>query len=248
MAGHVAVAGRPASKPAQPVGPSDEVSVEHEGPRWVGRAARKLDHALHLWAAEGLRVEGRRCVDVGASTGGFTQALLEAGATGVVAVDVGRDQLVAEIASDPRVTELSGTTVRGLRAHRVGGPADVVVADLSFISLTTVMPDLVTLLAPPGDLVLLVKPQFEVGRGRLSRTGLVKAPADRAAALTAVIASAQSHGLRVHGLTASPLPGSTGNAEYLLWARRGPSATMDEDTLREVVRVTTTPLSTGGGR
>ena len=166
----------------------------------------------------------------------------------MVAVDVGHDQLVAEISEDPRVLELSGTTVRGLSAPEVGGPADLVVVDLSFISLTTVMADLVGLLAPTGDLVLLVKPQFEVGRGRLSRTGLVKGPADRAAALTAVIDAARAHGLGVLGLTASPLRGSTGNAEYLLWARREASATMDRNALREIVREITTQVATGGGR
>ncbi|MEO6790489.1 MAG: TlyA family RNA methyltransferase [Ornithinibacter sp.] len=247
-AGQVIVDGRVATKSAQPVSDAVVLTVEHEGPRWVGRGGRKLDHALRRWAPDGLCVAGRRCVDVGASTGGFSQALLAAGAASVVAVDVGHDQLVAEISEDPRVLELSGTTVRGLSAPEVGGPADLVVVDLSFISLTTVMADLVGLLAPTGDLVLLVKPQFEVGRGRLSRTGLVKGPADRAAALTAVIDAARAHGLGVLGLTASPLRGSTGNAEYLLWARREASATMDRNALREIVREITTQVATGGGR
>lgn len=244
----MSVGGVVASKPAQPVDDADLIGVQHQGPRWVGRAARKLDHALRLWELEGLAVAGRRCVDVGASTGGFTQALLEAGAAQVTAVDVGHGQLVPEISHDPRVIELSGTTIRGLGADEVGGPADVVVADLSFISLTTVMRDLVGLLLPTGDLVVLVKPQFEVGRGALSRTGVVKGPADRGRALTAVVDSTLAHGLHVHGLTESPVRGSTGNAEYLLWACREPSATMDQDTLREVVRDITAHVSTGGGR
>ncbi len=227
---------------------TDELTVERGETRWVGRAGRKLDHALRQWAGEGLSVSGCRCIDVGASTGGFTQALLEAGAARVVAVDVGHGQLVAQLAADPRVTELSGTTIRGLTAPEVGGPADLVVADLSFISLTTVMSDLVGLLDPSGDLVLLVKPQFEVGRRRLSRTGLVKGPADRASALTAVIAAAEAAGISVCGLASSPLRGSTGNAEYLLWGRREPSATMDHDTLRAVVRELTARATTEGGR
>ena len=119
-----------------------------DGPRWVGRAAHKLVAALDDWGPQGLAVAGRRCVDVGASTGGFSQVLLAHGAALVVAVDVGHGQLVPEVADDPRVVERSGTTVRGLTADDLGGPADLVVADLSFISLTLVMGDLAGLLRP----------------------------------------------------------------------------------------------------
>ncbi len=245
--GQVLVAGQRASKPAQPVLSGDEITVRPHGPRWVGRGARKLDHALRRWGPEGLSAAGRRCIDVGASTGGFTQALLLAGAEHVVALDVGQGQLVREIAEDSRVTERSGTNVRGLLPADLGGPADLVVADLSFISLTTVMADLVGLLRPSGDLVVLVKPQFEVGRGRLSSRGLVTDPTDRRAALVAVVEAAAEHGWHPHGLLASPVPGTTGNVEYLLWARSGASATMDAARVRELAHELATAGPTRGG-
>ena len=219
-----------------------------EGPRWVGRAAHKLVAALDTWAGEGLRVTGRRCVDVGASTGGFTQVLLAHGAAQVVAVDVGHDQLVPEVAQDPRVDERSGTTVRGLTAADLGGPADLVVADLSFISLTLVMGDLAGLLGADADLVLLVKPQFEVGRGRLNGQGVVTDPRDRTRALDQVVAAVGEHGLHVHGIRTSPISGTSGNAEYLLWARSVPSDTMSEDRVRALVREATTQPAIGGPR
>ncbi len=213
----------------------------------MGRGARKLDHALRRWGPEGLSAAGRRCIDVGASTGGFTQVLLVAGAAHVVALDVGHDQLVGEVAEDPRVTECSGTSVRGLRAEQVGGRADLVVADLSFISLTTVMADLIGLLSPSADLVLLVKPQFEVGRRRLSGRGLVTDPADREAALVAVLDAAAAHGWQARGLLASPMPGTTGNVEYLVWARSGASVTMDAVRVRELVHELATADPNPGG-
>jgi len=246
--GLVTVGGAPATKPAQPVAPADDVAVTSDAPRWVGRAAHKLVAALDDWGPEGLVVAGRRCVDVGASTGGFTQVLLARGASGVVAVDVGHGQLVPELAGDPRVDERSGTTVRGLTAEDLGGPADLVVADLSFISLTLVMGDLSGLLRPEADLVVLVKPQFEVGRGRLNGQGVVTDPKDRTRALERVVAAVGEHGLHVHGLRTSPISGTSGNTEYLLWARSVPSDTMSEDRVRDAVRATTTHDASGGRR
>lgn len=235
------------TRPSHPVAEHEDLAVTVEGPRWVGRAAHKLAAALEWWAPEGLEVRGRRCVDAGASTGGFTQVLLAAGAARVVAVDVGHGQLVPEVAEDPRVDERSGTTVRGLTADDLGGPADLVVADLSFISLTLVLADLAGLLRPgAGDLVVLVKPQFEVGRGRLNNQGVVTDPRDREGALSAVLDAVEQQGLHVHGLRASPIRGSTGNAEYLLWARSVPSATMGGQRARALVRELTT--ETPGGR
>ena len=248
LAGAVTVGGEPAAKPSHPVLDGDELAVDVEGPRWVGRAAHKLVAALETWAPEGLRVRGRRCVDVGASTGGFTQVLLANGAATVVAVDVGHGQLVPELAADPRVLEHSGTTVRGLTAGALGGPADLVVADLSFISLTLVMGDLAGLLGPGADLVVLVKPQFEVGRGRLNGQGVVTDPRDRTRALAAVVTAAGECGLFVHGIRASPISGTTGNTEYLLWARSVPSDTMSEDRVRALVHATTTDDASGGRR
>ena len=238
--------GQPARKPSHPVGEDDALDVTDDGPRWVGRAAHKLAAALETWGPEGLTAAGRRCVDVGASTGGFTQVLLAAGAAAVVAVDVGHDQLVPEVAGDPRVEERSGTTVRGLTADDLGGPADLVVADLSFISLTLVMTDLAGLLADGGDLVVLVKPQFEVGRGRLNRQGVVTSTRDREAALVRVLDAVDEAGLHVHGLRASPISGTTGNTEYLLWARSVPSDTMSGQQVRALARSLST--DTPGGR
>ncbi|GAA4413737.1 hemolysin [Fodinibacter luteus] len=246
--GLVTVGGAVVTRPARPVGPDDDLEVAVTGPRWVGRAAHKLASALASWGPEGLRVQGRRCVDVGASTGGFTQVLLAAGAALVVAVDVGHGQLAAEVAGDPRVDERSGTTVRGLTADDLGGPADVVVADLSFISLTLVLGDLAGLMGPGADLVVLVKPQFEVGRGRLNGQGVVTSGRDRTRAVLGVVDAVEAAGLHVHGLRASPISGSTGNTEYLLWARSDPSDTMSPDRVRDTVRAMTTETTTGGGR
>lgn len=250
LAGSVTVGGIPVTKPSHPVVDTDALDVDVAGPRWVGRAAHKLVAALQAWAPEGLAVSGRRCVDVGASTGGFTQVLLAHGAAVVVAVDVGHGQLAPEVAGDPRVVERSGTTVRGLTAADLGGPADVVVADLSFISLTLVLGELAGLLAtdPPGDLVLLVKPQFEVGRGRLNGQGVVTEVKDRTRALQAVVDAVGERGLHVHGIRTSPISGTTGNTEYLLWARSVPSDTMSEDRVRALVRATTSDDPTGGRR
>ena len=143
---------------------------------------------------------------------------------------------------------MRGTTVRGLTAEDLGGPADLVVADLSFISLTLVMGDLSGLLRPEADLVVLVKPQFEVGRGRLNGQGVVTDPKDRTRALERVVAAVGEHGLHVHGLRTSPISGTSGNTEYLLWARSVPSDTMSEDRVRDAVRATTTHDASGGRR
>lgn len=246
-AGLVTVAGTPAAKPSRPVADGEPITVEVAGPRWVGRAAHKLVAALQAWGPDGLRVAGRRCIDVGASTGGFTQVLLADGAQHVAAVDVGHGQLVPEVAADPRVDEHSGTTIRGLDPSDIGGPADLVVADLSFISLTLVLADLARLMGPGADLVVLVKPQFEVGRRRLGRQGVVTDPRDRAGALQRVLDAVGAADLYVHGILTSPIRGTTGNAEYLLWARSEPSDTMSADRVRDTVRAITTD-TTGGGR
>ncbi|HEY7717169.1 MAG TPA: TlyA family RNA methyltransferase [Pedococcus sp.] len=216
-AGLVSVGSTPARKPATPVGPDDDVTVRDAGPRWVSRAAYKLVGAIDTFGPLGLRVEGRRCLDVGASTGGFTQVLLHHGAAHVVALDVGRDQLVPELAADPRVTDRSRTTVRGLLAQDVGGRVDLLVADLSFISLTLVLETMRGLVTDDGDVVVLVKPQFEVGRERLGKGGVVRSAGDRAWAVTEVARAAETAGLHPKALAPSPIEGGEGNAEYLLW-------------------------------
>ena len=168
-----------------------------------------------------MTVAGRRCLDAGASTGGFTDVLLRAGAGHVVAVDVGYGQLAWALRSDPRVTVLERVNVRELRPEQVAPPPGLVVGDLSFISLATVLPALVSCAAPDADFVLLVKPQFEVGKGRVGPGGVVREPGLRAEAVSGVARAAAARGLGVAGVTASPLPGPAGNVEYFLWLRSG---------------------------
>lgn len=213
-AGVVLVDGRPARKPALPVRAFSVVELIREPDRWVGRAALKLLHALDTWP---VRIEGRRCLDVGASTGGFTQVLLERGAAHVTALDVGHDQLVHSIARDPRVRDLPGTNIRDVDAAGLGGAFDVVVSDLSFISLAIALPAMRPLVTDDGDMVVLVKPQFEVGRERLGRTGVVTSPHERRRVLHEVADVVQEQHLHLHGATASPIAGGDGNREFLFW-------------------------------
>ena len=215
--GLVLLDGRVVAKPALPVPEAAELAVSGGAETWVSRAAYKLLAALEAFGPQGLRVQGRRCIDVGASTGGFTQVLLHHGAEHVVAVDVGHGQLVPEVAHDPRVTERSGLNVRGVVAQDLGGPADLVVADLSFISLQVVLGVLADLTTVDGDVVVLVKPQFEVGRERLGHGGVVRSASERARSIVEVATVAASSGLHARDLRPSPIRGTTGNAEYLLW-------------------------------
>jgi 23S rRNA (cytidine1920-2'-O)/16S rRNA (cytidine1409-2'-O)-methyltransferase len=187
---------------------------------------------LKAFGPDGLDVAGRRCLDVGASTGGFTQVLLEAGASHVIALDVGTGQLASEVARDSRVEERSGTTVRGLAVDDIGGPVDLVVADLSFISLTLVIPTLASLVAEGGDIVLLVKPQFEVGRSGLGRRGVVRSAAARRDALIGVMGAAETAGLWPRAVIRSPVLGGEGNVEYLLWVAAGPGVAPSWEALK----------------
>ena len=217
LAGRVSVGGVPATKVAAPVGDLADVVVAPAGPQWVGRAALKLVHAFDVFGPQGWSVRGLDCIDVGASTGGFTQVLLHHGARSVVALDVGHGQLAEPVRSDARVRDVPGTSIRALEPEAVGGPFARLVADLSFISLTLVADDLRALLADGGEAVVLVKPQFEVGRTRLGKNGLVRRPGDRAQAVTAVAAARAGGGRQVGGPAPSRVAGSTGNQEYLLW-------------------------------
>jgi 23S rRNA (cytidine1920-2'-O)/16S rRNA (cytidine1409-2'-O)-methyltransferase len=218
--GRVAVGGQRAAKPASQVGVDSAITIEaaSDGPDYVSRGGHKLAGALAAFAD--LTVAGRRCLDAGASTGGFTDVLLRSGAAHVVAVDVGYGQLAWSLRTDARVTVLDRVNVRSLRPEQVAPAPDVVVADLSFISLALVLPALVACASPAADFVLMVKPQFEVGR-ELVGDGVVRDPALRAAAVSAVAAAAAESGLGVRGVTASPLPGPSGNVEYFLWLRAG---------------------------
>ena len=218
-AGQVRVGGIVATKPATGVdaGASAVVAVADD-PGYVSRGAVKLAGAIRDLA--GPVIEGRRCLDAGASTGGFTDVLLRAGAGEVVAVDVGYGQLAWRLRSDPRVQVHERTNVRELDAERIGGAVDLTVADLSFISLSLVLPALAGCTKPDGDLLLMVKPQFEVGRDSVGPGGVVRDPESRSAAVRQVAAAAWEQGLGVRAVTASSLPGPAGNVEYFLWLAR----------------------------
>ncbi len=227
--GLVRVAGTRASKAATGVTTDQAIVVkESDEPSWASRGAHKLLGALEVFEPRGLQVAGRRCLDAGASTGGFTDVLLSRGAAQVVAVDVGYGQLVWSLASDDRVHVVDRTNVRHLTPADIGGTVSLVVSDLSFISLTVVMGALTGLCEPSttegtqmlgGDIVLMVKPQFEVGRERLGKNGVVRDPALHAEAVHGVCESARSHGWGTQALAPSPLPGPAGNVEYFCWLR-----------------------------
>ncbi|HEY4701573.1 MAG TPA: TlyA family RNA methyltransferase, partial [Streptosporangiaceae bacterium] len=206
------------------------------GPDYVSRGAHKLIGALAAFPQ--ITVAGRRCLDAGASTGGFTDVLLRAGAAHVVAVDVGYGQLAWSLQTDPRVTVRDRVNVRSLQPEQAttaaGRRADLVVADLSFISLSLVLPALVASAADDADFVLMVKPQFEVGKGRVGAGGVVRDAGLRAEAVSAVAQTAAGLGLGVLGVTASPLPGPAGNVEYFVWLRRG-GPPLDDADLRQAI-------------
>ncbi len=220
-AGRVQVGGAPAGSPSRQVGPGESIVVAGPPRRVVSRGGDKLDAALDAFA---LDVAGRRCLDAGASTGGFTDCLLRRGASSVVAVDVGRGQLAWGLRQDPRVTVLDRTNIRHVDVATVGGPFDVVTADLAFISLRLVAPVLADLTVGSGSVVALVKPQFEAGRGRVGRGGVVRDPVVWRAALSGVVEAFEVSGLAVADGIVSPLRGADGNVEFLVHAVRGTHA------------------------
>jgi 23S rRNA (cytidine1920-2'-O)/16S rRNA (cytidine1409-2'-O)-methyltransferase len=221
-AGRVTVRGTVAGKPATGVETDAPVVVRDldDDPDWASRGAHKLIGALDKFP---IQVTGRRCLDAGASTGGFTDVLLRRGASQVVAADVGRGLLVWRLQTDDRVTVLDKTNVRALTPEQTGGPVDLVVADLSFISLRLVLPALLACTTEDADLLPMVKPQFEVGKARVGSGGVVRDPGVRADAVLGVIGSAAEFGLYPKGVVASPLPGPSGNVEFFVWFRRGPA-------------------------
>ncbi len=234
--GRVMVGGRVATKPATAVDPAEAVRVTEpaEGDEYVSRGGHKLAGALDAFEPAGLTVAGRRCLDAGASTGGFTDVLLRRGAASVVAVDVGYGQLAWSIRSDDRVEVHDRTNVRDLTSELVGEPVAVVVGDLSFISLRLVLGPLLAVSRPDADFALMVKPQFEVGKDRVGKGGVVRDPELRAGAVVDVARAAGELGLGVNGVTASPLPGPSGNVEYFLWLRAGAPGVRTEDVQRAV--------------
>ncbi|MET4061282.1 23S rRNA (cytidine1920-2'-O)/16S rRNA (cytidine1409-2'-O)-methyltransferase [Arthrobacter sp. UYP6] len=215
-AGRVARAGTVLGKASASVTAEDALSVLDDGvPDYVSRAGHKLAGALEAFPQ--VKPAGLRCLDAGASTGGFTDVLLRCGAERVVSVDVGHDQLVEILRHDPRVDVHEGLNVRYLEAEAIGGAVDLTVADLSFISLTMVVAALARATRPGGSLLLMVKPQFEVGREKLEKAGVVLDPQKHRMAVARVVESALAENLRVAGLARSPLPGQNGNVEFFLW-------------------------------
>jgi 23S rRNA (cytidine1920-2'-O)/16S rRNA (cytidine1409-2'-O)-methyltransferase len=235
-AGRVRVRGTVARKVAAMIDPADPVLVTGEDPatEYVSRGGHKLAGALAAFGPRGLAVTGRRCLDAGASTGGFTDVLLRAGAQQVVAVDVGYGQLAWPIRTDDRVVVLERTNVRSLTPEMIGGTVGLTGADLSFISLRLVLPALAACTAADGDLALMVKPQFEVGKERVGAGGVVRDWRLRAEAVLDVAAAAGTLGLGVAGVTASPLPGPSGNVEFFVWFRRDAPAA-DRTEIESVV-------------
>lgn len=213
LAGRVTVDGALADKPGRRVAPAMRVAVRAPALPYVSRGGLKLAHAL---AAFDIEVRGAVAVDLGASTGGFTDCLLRAGAARVYAVDVGRGQLAWTLRRDPRVVILERTNARDLTPDAVGGPCDLVTADLSFISLRLLWGVIARLVRPGGHVIALVKPQFEAGRAAVRRGGVVRDPAVHAAVLEEALAGASREGLRPTGVTASPVTGPAGNIEYLV--------------------------------
>jgi 23S rRNA (cytidine1920-2'-O)/16S rRNA (cytidine1409-2'-O)-methyltransferase len=216
IAGRVRVDGVVVTKAGAPVGAGARVEVIEPDFPWVGRGGVKLAHALEAF---GIDVTGREALDIGASTGGFTDVLLQRGARRVVALDVGHGQLDWRLREDPRVVVLEKRNARDLQPAWLPGPVDVVVIDVSFISLRLILPALPALLAPAADIVALVKPQFEAGREDVGRGGLVKDPAVHEAVVRRVTESAEALGLVRIGLTPSPITGATGNQEFLIHLR-----------------------------
>jgi 23S rRNA (cytidine1920-2'-O)/16S rRNA (cytidine1409-2'-O)-methyltransferase len=240
-AGRVELRGVLATKPATGVDGDASVRVlpDDDDPGYVSRGGHKLAGALSAFPA--ITVLGKRCLDAGASTGGFTDVLLRAGAAHVVAVDVGYGQLAWSLRTDERVTVIDRTNVRTLTPDAIGGPAQLTVADLSFISLPIVLPALVGCTTVDGDLLPMVKPQFEVGRDRLGAGGVVRDPGHRADAVIHVADVAAELGWPAHGVARSPLPGPSGNVEFFLWLRRDQQPRMTDDEIRQTV------TSEGGG-
>jgi 23S rRNA (cytidine1920-2'-O)/16S rRNA (cytidine1409-2'-O)-methyltransferase len=245
--GRVKVGGLPAAKPA--TGVTTDVAIvvaaDPDRPDYASRGGHKLAGALEAFQPRGFVVAGRRCLDAGASTGGFTDVLLRKGARQVVAADVGYGQLAWRLRGDERVVVHDRTNVRELTPELIGGPVEVVTGDLSFISLRLVLEALAGVAAPGGDMALMVKPQFEVGKQRVGKGGVVRDPSLRAEAVLGVAAAAARLGWCARMVAVSPLPGPAGNVEYFLWLRDaaspgiGPPA-LSDDQIREAVA--------GGGR
>lgn len=216
--GHVLIDGKPVKKASQDISDGEHNVTLLESEKYVSRGGLKLEGALNAFSID---VSGKRAADIGASTGGFTDCLLQAGAAHVYAIDSGRDQLDPDLVLDERVSCMEGVNARYLTPDDLGGAVDLVVMDVSFISQTLILPAVASILCDGGIYIGLIKPQFEAGRGAVGKGGIVKNPKDRRAAVERVLQSARELGLCLHGLITSPIQGGDGNVEYLAYFIKG---------------------------
>ncbi len=232
--GVVRVKGLPARKSSSQVSSDDSILLEGEKEGFVSRGGEKLNGALKAFSE--LRIDGVSALDAGASTGGFTDVLLRQGVRKVIAVDVGYGQLAWSLQNDQRVQVIDRTNIKDLELDDIGEPVDLIVADLSFISLRSVLSALRKLAKVDGDFLLMVKPQFEVGKERIGAGGVVRDPGLRFEAVKSVAEGAFQLGLGVRGVVASSLPGPSGNVEYFLWLKAGAPALVEKDLLDAIAR------------
>lgn len=235
--GRVKLDGQIVLKPARQMDPAQAIVVEEsDDPEYVSRGAHKLAGALDALGDKAPLIEGRRALDAGASTGGFTDVLLRRGAASVVAVDVGYGQLAWKLQSNPRVEVHDRTNVRTLDPASVAPAPELVVGDMSFISLTLVLPALVAVAAPDADFLLMVKPQFEIGKERLGHGGVVRNPEHHVETVETVARCAMELGLDIAAIAASPLPGPSGNVEYFVHMRRNHPEPIAPSALTDYIR------------
>lgn len=228
QAGYVKLDGEVVYKPARQMDPAQALVVdENSSPDYASRGAYKLAGALEILGEKAPQIKDKRCLDAGASTGGFTDVLLRNGAGSVVAADVGYGQLIWRLQNDPRVEVMDRTNVRYLKAGDIEPAPEIVVSDLSFISLTLVLDALYAVAAPQADYLLMVKPQFEIGKEKLGAGGVVRNLNHHHEAVLKVIEYATKLGLALYALAASPLPGPAGNVEYFIALKKNPSQQMD---------------------
>lgn len=228
QAGYVKLDGEVVYKPARQMDPAQALVVdENSSPDYASRGAYKLAGALEILGEKAPQIKDKRCLDAGASTGGFTDVLLRNGAGSVVAADVGYGQLIWRLQNDPRVEVMDRTNVRYLKAGDIEPAPEIVVSDLSFISLTLVLDALYAVAAPQADYLLMVKPQFEIGKEKLGAGGVVRNLNHHHEAVLKVIEYATKLGLALYALAASPLPGPAGNVEYFIALKKNPSEQME---------------------
>lgn len=229
--GLVRVGANPAPKASTLVAPDEPIHIAAPPERFVSRAGGKLQAALDAFP---IKVEGRRTIDLGASTGGFTDCLLQAGAASVLALDVGYGQMHWRIRQDPRVVVVERVNVRNVEPGEYGEPFDLVVGDLSFISLRTIVEPIASFGSEDADWVFLIKPQFEAGREAVGRGGVVRNRSTRHDAVRSVVDVFAQYGLGVRGLIASPITGASGNVEYVAWFTRTPASIDVNDVLATI--------------